>query len=168
MWQGSPQFPVGTVMGDKADLSHRGTAVCQGPYVIKISYIKTNRANFYFLKNILLFGFFFFFLTSSLFCHEQPGMFWPRHGNYPTTSELFCTHGRDVGRAGQSRAGQSSVLNSVLSSNVTSGTCDVQFVHFYCFCVPCCELAITSWLPISQSYYSRFKINIWAPRNSSQ
>lgn len=50
-------------MGDKADLSHRGTAVCQGPYVIKISYIKTNRANFYFLKNILLFGFIFFFLN---------------------------------------------------------------------------------------------------------
>lgn len=83
-------------------------AVCQGPYVVKRSYIKRNRGNFYFLKNTLLFGFFFNFKF------VLPGKFWPCHGNYLTISELFCTQGRDVGRAGQS-----CVLNSALSSPVT-------------------------------------------------
>lgn len=120
MWQGSPQSPGGAVMDDKVDLSHSGTAVCQGPCVVKISYIKTNRANFYFLKNILLFGL-FSFLASSLFCHEQAGKLWPCHGNYLTTSELFCTQGREVGRASQS-----SVLNCFkLSCNFRNLCCPI-------------------------------------------
>lgn len=43
------------------------------------------------------------------------------------------------------RAGQSCVLiNVALSSPTTLETYGFQFVHLCCFCVPCCELAITS------------------------
>lgn len=97
-------------MDDKVDLSQSGIAVHQDPCVVERSYIKRNHANFYFLKNMPVFWIFFkrqvCFATSS-----------PCHGNYLTTSELFCTQGREVGRAGQS-----GVLNFALSSPITSET----------------------------------------------
>lgn len=86
-------------------------AVCQGPYVIKRSYIKRNCA-FIFSR---IHGCLEFFLN---FKFVLSGKFWPCHGNYLTTLELFCTQGKDVGRAGQSCA-----LNSALSSPVTLVTC---------------------------------------------
>lgn len=80
----------------------------------------------------------FFFKLQVCFATSSPGKCWQCHGNYLTTSELFCTQGREVGRAGQS-----GVLNLALSSPTTSQTCGCPVCHLFCFYVPCCELAIT-------------------------
>lgn len=115
MWQGSSSFPKGTVMDDKVDLSQSGTAVHQEPCVVERSYIKRNHANFYFLKNMPVFW--ICFKHQVCFATSSPDQFWPCHGNYLITSELFYTQGRELGRAGQS-----GVLNFALSSPTTSET----------------------------------------------
>lgn len=57
----------GMVIDDKVDLSHSGTAVCQGLYVVKGAILRKIMLTFIFSRIYSCLD--FFFLASSLLCH---------------------------------------------------------------------------------------------------